>query len=87
MPKIEADASCPKCSADLHTCTHCSQFDPGVAGECRAKAPYVASKAKRNDCQAFEPKAAKEFANEAGSPKDPTTPKDAKSAFDSLFNF
>ena len=77
---MELDASCSKCGADLHTCSHCVHFDPGSTGECRQPGlAYVASKAKRNSCGGFAPKAAQEFAREAD------TPRDAKSAFDSLF--
>ncbi len=79
---IGLDAECWKCSADLHSCTHCRHFDSSAPGECRARAPeYVASKAKRNACELFEAKATQEFAEDAGG----DTPSDAKSAFDALF--
>ena len=32
---IAIDTSCPKCNADLHTCRHCTSFDPGARFECR----------------------------------------------------
>jgi hypothetical protein len=72
---------CAKCSADLHTCTHCAHFDTSAAGECRKSAPkYIASKAKRNDCELYEPKAAQEFAKDSAPAKTAQ-----QSAFDALF--
>ncbi len=79
---IGLDSKCWKCSADLHTCTHCRHFDTSAPGECRASAPdYVASKAKGNTCELFEAKASQEFAEDLGG----DTPSDAKAAFDALF--
>ncbi len=79
---LALDATCWKCGADLHTCTHCKHFDASAVGECRARAPeYVASKTKANACELFEPKATQEFAEDLGG----DTPSDAKSAFDALF--
>lgn len=76
------DATCPKCEADLHTCTHCSNFDPSAAFECREEIPVrIMKKAKRNECDLFNPKLAKEFKEEQGSVRD------AKAAFDNLFDF
>ncbi|MEM7584061.1 MAG: hypothetical protein AAF560_11810 [Acidobacteriota bacterium] len=80
--QIVFDSRCWKCSTDLHTCTHCRHFDTSAPGECRRSAPdYVASKAKRNTCGLFEPKAAQEVDASAGN----DTPSDAKAAFDALF--
>jgi hypothetical protein len=76
------DASCPKCDADLHTCTHCANFDPSAAFECREEIPVrIMKKSKRNECELFKPKVAKEFKDEQGSVRD------AKAAFDNLFDF
>ena len=86
--ELDAAAGCVKCSTDLDTCTHCAFFDSGAPSECRKPVKvYVASKAKRNACELFEPKAAKEFAAEPAPSKDAHTPKTAKDAFDDLFNF
>jgi len=77
---VDQGTTCAKCGTDLYTCTHCAHFDTSAPGECRRRAPvYVASKAKRNDCELYEPKAAKEFA------KEPESPRSAKSAFEALF--
>lgn len=78
--EVKVDSTCWKCGADLHTCTHCRHFAPGIPKECRQPlADYVPAKAKRNDCGYFEPKLAQEFGGE------PDNPTDAKAAFDALF--
>ncbi len=77
---IELDSTCRKCGTDLHTCTHCAYFDTSAPNECRQPVKeYVASKAKRNRCELFEAKAAKETAREASAPSS------ARDAFDALF--
>ncbi len=80
--QIGLESQCFKCSADLHTCTHCKYFDTMAPGQCRERPPQlVSAKAKRNDCELFLPKATQEFAADAG----PDTPSDARAAFDALF--
>jgi hypothetical protein len=77
---IAAESVCGKCGADLHTCTHCAHFDTSAPNECRRPVTqYVPSKAKRNRCELFAPKAVQEFARDAESPSS------AKAAFDALF--
>lgn len=81
-PAVTAESVCGKCGADLHTCTHCAHFDTSAPNECRRPGvAYVSAKAKRNRCELFEPKAVREFAQEADSPSS------AKAAFDALFKF
>lgn len=77
---LGVDATCQKCRADLHTCTHCLSFDTSSPNECRQRglAP-VRAKAKRNECGGFQPKVAQEQAQEKGGARD------ARSAFDALF--
>lgn len=78
---LTRESACEKCQAPLHTCTHCTYFDASVHGECRQEqADYVASKAKPNTCDHFEPRTTREFAKESERASD------AKSAFDALFN-
>lgn len=77
---ISPGTVCQKCDAELHTCTHCTHFDTSAPGECRKGAPYVSSKAKRNECESFEPKAAQEFAKDAE-----VSVSKGKAAFDALF--
>lgn len=76
-----AAATCNECGADLHTCSNCRHFDTGARFECRQEvAERIAKKASANECELFEPKKVQGFASEGG-------PKDAKSAFDALFDF
>ncbi|MEM7350430.1 MAG: hypothetical protein AAF657_06460 [Acidobacteriota bacterium] len=79
---VEGESTCWKCGTDLHTCTHCRYFDSSAPGQCRQKdVDYVAAKAKRNHCPAFEAKATQEFDEHQGV----DAPSDAKAAFDALF--
>ena len=81
IAQLRDDSDCVQCGAPFHTCTHCQFFDTSEPGECRQKeADYVASKAKRNTCSYFEHRTTLE------SPREADNPKDAKSAFDALFN-
>lgn len=79
--RVSADSVCPGCGDDLHTCTNCIHFDTSAPNECREDVPAgVAKKSKRNDCELFAPKTAREFASDGGKPDD------AKAAFDALFD-
>lgn len=80
-PEVDAfDAVCAKCGTDLRTCTHCVHFDTSAPRECRKPVPErITGKAKRNRCELFEPKAAKEFG------QDKMSPDEARAAFDALF--
>lgn len=79
-PDIVPGSVCAQCDADLHTCTHCTSFDSSAPGQCRhPDAEYVASKAKRNECEHFQPRTTQEFAKEAESMSA------GKAAFDALF--
>ena len=78
---------CRSCESDLHTCTNCRHFDSAAPKECRKPVEVrVAVKAKKNDCGLFEPKQVMEFASDAarGGTKGA---RDAKAAFDDLFDF
>ncbi|MCP3959047.1 MAG: hypothetical protein GY719_14445 [bacterium] len=79
---VALDTACWKCATDLHSCTHCRFFNTSAPGECRERAPYVASKAKRNSCEQFLTKESQEFSRGGGGEE---TPSDAKAAFDALF--
>jgi hypothetical protein len=84
--EIAVDTTCAKCGADLHTCSHCVNFDTSVRWECRRfqEIPArVVKKNLRNECPLFTPKVAQEF----GQDRDNPSPGDARSAFDALFKF
>ncbi len=81
--EIVAESNCTGCGAALHTCTHCRHFDTGAVNECRVEeAAPISAKSKANECEWFEPRRTVESATSA---KKETS--DAKSEFDSLFDF
>ncbi len=78
---IAPDARCPKCGEPLHTCTNCASFDTSARFECRKPVKVrVESKSKANDCPYFRPKAVRDL-----SSRGPSSPDDARAAFDALF--
>jgi len=81
-PEVALEAKCGDCGSDLHSCTHCAEFDTSAPFECRREIPQrVARKAGNNECDLFRPKLVQEFGREVEAPSD------AKAAFDDLFNF
>ncbi len=82
ISNIASESSCTQCGEDLHTCTNCARFDTSAPNECREPIPQrIAKKSKRNDCDFFSAKTIQEFESESVSPED------ARSEFDSLFDF
>lgn len=80
LAEVGFEAVCAACGTDLHTCTHCRHFDTSARFECRQEIPErVMGKSKRNRCELFEPKQAKEMDGERAAPDDP------RAAFDALF--
>jgi len=83
--EVSTETVCRGCGSDLHTCTNCRHFDSSAANECRENVDVrISAKARKNECSHFEPKLVQEFAPDAGSGG---TNRDAKAAFDDLFNF
>ena len=75
------EATCSGCGEDIHTCTNCSHFDTAARFECRQEIEQpVSPKARRNQCELFEPKTVQVFDT------DKPAPDDARAAFDSLFD-
>ena len=82
VTNLVPEAVCSQCGEGLHTCTNCSHFDTSARYECReAIEQSIPKKSKRNDCELFSPKTVQEFESESPSPED------ARSEFDSLFDF
>jgi len=83
------EARCPHCGADLHTCSHCSHFDPAAPLQCRQPiAERIVKKDLANRCAIFDPRLLQEFEGErqsAGSGSSGSGPRDARAAFDALF--
>ena len=54
---ITAQSTCPHCSAALHCCRTCTNFDSAARWECRAEIPEaVADKHGANDCALYAPR-------------------------------
>jgi hypothetical protein len=48
--------TCARCGADLHSCRHCAQHDPGAYNECREPgAERIADRERANRCEWFTP--------------------------------
>jgi hypothetical protein len=79
-----ADAACPGCGADLHTCAQCVSFDTSAAFECQQTIPArISPKDVRNACTLFEPRSTVE--RETTSSQSSTGTTSARKAFDDLF--
>lgn len=80
--EIGLDSRCLRCSADLHSCSQCTSFDPGSRFECMEPAltARVSPKNARNACTFYAARTTVE--------RETTTPKvdSARKAFDDLFN-
>ena len=83
---VAQDSTCAGCSSDLHTCTNCQNFDTASHWQCRVweQIPHrMAPKDVRNDCPIMSPRYVADLA--ADKTKAPTSPDDARKAFDALF--
>ena len=79
---ISPDSTCPACNAELHTCTHCSFFDPSQRYECtQPLKKRVSPKHVANNCEYFSPRTTVE--KKITSNPDHEDPREA---FERLFN-
>ena len=78
---INADSSCEKCKAELHTCRQCNYFDPSARFECSSKSitARIMNKNARNACELFAPRTVVERQTSSGPPSN------ARDAFAKLF--
>lgn len=75
---------CPKCGFELHSCKQCTHFDPSQRFECLQPVPErIAKKDARNECKFYSISVRVEKQTSTGAA--PSSPKDARKAFDSLF--
>ena len=79
---VALDTRCPRCGTDLHSCAHCTSFDPGSRFECMQTAltARVTPKNARNACTMYSPRTTVE--RETTAPRQDS----ARKAFDDLFN-
>ena len=76
-----ADAQCPKCGVDLHTCAQCNHFDSSALFECQQPVSMrVSPKDTRNVCTFYDTRTTveRETKSQGGPPS-------ARKAFDDLF--
>ncbi|HZE87962.1 MAG TPA: hypothetical protein VE404_00370 [Verrucomicrobiae bacterium] len=78
-----ADGVCAGCGVEIHACTQCGFFDPGVRFQCsKPVTEAVADKRGRNECELFELRASFERDISTAAP---ARPPDARKGFDDLF--
>lgn len=82
-------AKCPKCGFDLHSCKQCTYFDPSSRFECMQKVlERIAPKDMRNDCSFYSMRVMLEketSSSQTTTSINPTSPNDARRAFENLF--
>lgn len=77
---VDAQGTCPRCGAELHSCKQCTFFDTGSRFECaKPITARIPRKEARNECSFFAPRTTSE--RETSSPR----PLDARAAFENLF--
>ena len=77
---IRADSCCTNCNGDLHTCRHCTYFDPSARFECsKPITARIVNKNARNTCELFTARTVVERETSSGAPTD------ARQAFAKLF--
>ena len=89
-----ADARCPRCGVDLHSCVQCVSFDTSARWECTQSGRLparVAPKDARNACPLYAPRTTIERQTstpqnrDAGGTSSGGSSNSAKQAFDDLF--
>lgn len=95
-PDLDFRGTCPKCSAPLHCCKQCVNFDSSTRFQCVKPIPVrIPFKDQANTCELFSPRVtvardalpsgALPKASENGAGSAPRNASDARAAFDSLF--
>lgn len=97
LADVDFKAVCPKCSAALHCCKQCANFEPSTRFQCLKPIPVrIPVKDQANECESFKARVtvAREapngagYSNGNGQPQrfqEPRNPSDARTAFDNLF--
>jgi hypothetical protein len=81
LTSIAPERSCDECGNPLHSCTNCTFFDSGARFECRKPiSKRIDSKTKSNTCSFYQPKTIRDLRADT-----PTSPADARAAFNALF--
>jgi hypothetical protein len=85
---VKPDMTCNRCQSDLHTCSNCKNFDTMVRWECRESMEIparISPKDVRNECAIFTPKIIRDLSADKRTASGPSTPDEARKAFDDLF--
>ena len=81
---VAVGSSCPKCSADLHTCRNCLHFDTSAHWQCAQPIKKrVPGKSKGNDCTLFTVRTIS--VKDLGPAPTEPRPDDAMKALEDLF--
>ncbi len=82
---VDLTGQCPKCNAELHSCTQCAFFDPGLRFQCsRPVTAAIARKNARNECTFYETRRTVERETTSSSPSG-FRGMDPRAAFENLF--
>jgi len=77
---ISRTAECSTCTADVHCCLNCSNYDRSAHNQCREpQTEWVSDREKANFCDYFLPNSLK------GSSVKKPSKDDARRSFDDLF--
>lgn len=83
LDSIAPGSVCPFCSAALHCCRTCKNFDSGARWQCRAEiAQAVSDKGKANDCALYAPRLVLDTTGRRSTPRGAGGPKEQ---FENLF--
>jgi hypothetical protein len=93
LSDVDYSGKCPKCSAALHCCKQCSNFEPSTRFQCLKPIPVrIPSKDQANQCDLFKPRVtvAREAtqsqpSNNGSRVQQSGGPSNARVAFDNLF--
>jgi hypothetical protein len=95
LTDVDYSGKCPKCGAALHCCKQCAHFEPSTRFQCLKPIPArIPLKDQANQCELFKPRVtvAREATQaqpatngSAARVQEPTSPSNARAAFDNLF--
>jgi hypothetical protein len=87
LQAVARDSRCTACGADLHSCIHCTHFDPAAFRQCTQPIlERIPAKDRANDCSFFTPRWRQE--SSGGEPDSGRSAGgDPRAAFDALFKF
>lgn len=86
LKEVDPNGPCPKCGFQLHSCKQCTYFDPSSRFECTQPIPErISPKDAKNNCTFYSMRVMVEKETSTPPSLSPSTPDDARRAFDNLF--